>query len=351
MKLLKLFSALFLTIHLSGCGEYFSSEVYVTGKVGEVVVVCDDAIWNSSFRSDLDSNLTRFIMPYFPDVATFEPIHYTKSNFVGAAKRHRNVLFLKIDPNHKGDKGKIQYRKGVWATNQLVIEVLAKDYQQLVETFNSGADEIHSKFEYEEWNRIRKHFGSKQNQAIDKQLKQNFSIHLDLPNASKIVSSRKNFYRIELPLASRPIEFVGESKQDLGAVFSGVMVYQYPYTDSSQFAIDRLLRARDTMLRYNVPHETPGLYMGTQYNDFVYPEYSESTNFSKSINGIEVRGMFEFKGRYRHSTGGAFWSFHFIHPKTEKIVCVSGYVDAPSTTSWTHAIREIQAIWKSVTIV
>jgi len=270
---------------------------------------------------------------------------------VGAAKRHRNVLFLKIDPNHKGDKGKIQYRKGVWATNQLVIEVLAKDYQQLVETFNSGADEIHSKFEYEEWNRIRKHFGSKQNQAIDKQLKQNFSIHLDLPNASKIVSSRKNFYRIELPLASRPIEFVGESKQDLGAVFSGVMVYQYPYTDSSQFAIDRLLRARDTMLRYNVPHETPGLYMGTQYNDFVYPEYSESTNFSKSINGIEVRGMFEFKGRYRHSTGGAFWSFHFIHPKTEKIVCVSGYVDAPSTTSWTHAIREIQAIWKSVTIV
>ena len=72
MKLLKLFSTLFLTIHLSGCGEYFSSEVYVTGKVGEVVVVCDDAIWNSSFRSDLDSNLTRFIMPYFPDVATFE---------------------------------------------------------------------------------------------------------------------------------------------------------------------------------------------------------------------------------------------------------------------------------------
>ena len=348
MKLLKLFSTLFLTIHLSGCGEYFSSEVYVTGKVGEVVVVCDDARWNSSFRSDLDSNLTRFIMPYFPEVATFEPIHYAKSNFVGAAKRHWNVLFLKIDPNHKGDKGKIQYRKGVWATNQLVIEVLAKDYQQLVETFNSGADEIHSKFEYEEWNRIRKHFGSKQNQAIDKQLKQNFSIHLDLPNASKIVSSRKNFYRIELPLASRPIEFVGESKQDLGAVFSGVMVYQYPYADSSQFAIDRILRARDTMLRYNVPHETPGLYMGTQYNDFVYPEYSESTNFSKSINGIEVRGMFEFKGRYRHSTGGAFWSFHFIHPKTEKIVCVSGYVDAPSTTSGTHAIREIQAIWKSV---
>ena len=38
------------------------------------------------------------------------------------------------------------------------------------------------------------------------------------------------------------------------------MVYQYPYKDSSQFGIDALLQARDTMLKYNVPHETPGLY-------------------------------------------------------------------------------------------
>ena len=83
----------------------------------------------------------------------------------------------------------------------------------------------------------------------------------------------------------------------------------------------------------------------------LYPEFSETSNFSNTIDGVELRGMFEFKGRYRYSTGGAFWSFHFVHPKTEKIVCVSGYVDAPSTTSWTHAIREIQAIWKSVTIV
>ena len=112
-----------------------------------------------------------------------------------------------------------------------------------------------------------------------------------------------------------------------------------------------LMKARDTMLKYNVPHESSGMYMGSQYNEFVYPEYSRSSNYNGTLNGIEIRGMFVFKGRYRHSTGGAFWSFHFLHPKTKKVVCVSGYVDAPSTTSWTHAIRELQAIWKSVTIL
>ena len=66
----------------------------------------------------------------------------------------------------------------------------------------------------------------------------------------------------------------------------------------------------------------------------------------------EIRGMFQFKHKSKkNGTGGAFWSFHFIHPKTKKIICVSGYVDAPSTTSWTHALREIQAVWKSIQII
>jgi hypothetical protein len=34
------------------------------------------------------------------------------------------------------------------------------------------------------------------------------------------------------------------------------MIYQYDFFDSSQFLLDNLLKARDTMLRYNVPHET-----------------------------------------------------------------------------------------------
>ena len=351
MRLLKVFFAMILITQLLGCGKMFTSETHVTGKVGEIIVVCDDAIWNSPIHGDLDSGLTQFIMPYFPDVATFELLHYNNKNFAGAVKRHRNVLFLSIDQNHKESKGTLQYKENVWANGQLVIEIIAKDYPQLTKTINSGVKEIHEKYDFAEWDRIRKHFAKKQNQQIDKRLKNKFSIHLDFPDGSKVVSLRKNFCRIELPPASRPIEFVGEGKQDVGTILSGIMIYQYPFTDSSQLGFDQVMKARDTMLKYNVPHETPGLYMGTQYNEFVYPEYTKSTNYSSTIEGIEVRGMFEFKGRYSYSTGGAFWSFHFIHPQTKKVLCISGYVDAPSTTSWTHALREIQAIWKSVTIL
>jgi len=336
---------------LNSCGEKkYTSGLVVTGKVGEILVVCDQGIWNSNLKECLDSNLTQFIMPYFPDVATFELTHRTPANFDGAIKRHRNVLFLTLDSKSNSTKGIIQKRKDVWAQHQLVVEVIAKDMNQLIETCQTGLKFAHTEFDYMEWKRLMLYFKSNSDERIQRKLRSNFGIQLTLPQGASIVTTRPNFYRIQMPTSSRPIEFVGTGSQDIGAIFSGVMIYQYDFNDKSQLELKNLLAARDTMLKYNVPHEIQGLYMGTQYNEFVYPEISEAINYNSSIKGIEMRGMFQFLGKGTISTGGAFWAFHFVHPKSKKIICVSGYVDAPSTTSWTHPLRELQAVWKSVEI-
>ncbi len=90
------------------------------------------------------------------------------------------------------------------------------------------------------------------------------------------------------------------------------------------------------------------MYMGTQYVKMVYPEMNEFQNFTETVNGFEMRGMFQFKGNNEFGTGGAFWAGHFVHPTRKKIVCVSGYVEAPATTSWTQPLRNIQAVLKSI---
>ena len=77
-----IFVLLSCTLFLSACDEQkYSGGLVVTGKVGEILVVCDQGIWNSDLKKCLDTNLTQFIMPYFPDVATFELIHRTPTNF------------------------------------------------------------------------------------------------------------------------------------------------------------------------------------------------------------------------------------------------------------------------------
>ena len=348
------FSLLFLAFVSLSCKcerKFKNTGFSVTGKVGEILVVCDQAIWDSELKAHLDTQLTQFIMPYFPDVVTFELIHRTNKNFEGAIRRHRNILFISIDSKRKQKLGAIQSRKDVWANRQLVIDVKAKDYNQLVELCKDGMNAVHLQFDEIEWKRILFNYKGQENRLVQKKINNNFGIKLALPDASTIVSMRPNFYRLVLPTASRPIEFVGSGTQDVGSVLTGIMIYQYDFIDSSQFILENLLKARDTMLRYNVPHEIDGLYMGTQYTKFVFPESNTALNFNKSIKGEEVRGMFQFTGKNVHATGGAFWEFHFIHPKSKKIICISGYVDAPSTTSWTHPLRDIQAIWKSIEIL
>jgi len=345
--------ALFLS--LSACdldsNRYKSSGVAVTGRIGEILVVCDQDIWDSEIKESLDSNLTQWIMPYFPDVATFELIHKTPQHFTQGVKRYRNTLFLSIDSKRAGEKGKIEKRMGVWATDQLVVEIIGKDYKQLVETCKLGLSKVHDEFDQVEWQRILKYYRTEPNVGIDKKIAKSFGIKFALPDAARLVTTRTNFFRIEFPSAARPIEFVGAGKQDAGAIFSGLNVYQYDYTDSSQFVLENLLQARDTMLRYNVPYAYEGMYMGTQYTKMVYPEGDYTATENGKLKAYEMRGMFVFKGMGKHGPGGCFWAYHFIQPKTKKLVCVSGYVDAPSTTSWTQPLREVQAILKSIEIL
>ncbi|OFZ07374.1 MAG: hypothetical protein A3D92_05755, partial [Bacteroidetes bacterium RIFCSPHIGHO2_02_FULL_44_7] len=303
-----------LLIFLNSCDRLNSIDgetgLSATGKVEEILVVCELGIWNDpDIRNQLDTNLTQWIMPYLPDVATFTLIHKTPSHFTQGVKRYRNTVFLTIDSKYKGEKGSIVRKDDVWAKGQLVIEITGRDFNQLMETCRHGLDEVHDQFDYMAWKRIMDNFEKYKNSSAREQVRTNFGIDIVLPEGAAAVTRRTNFYRIEFPPESRPLEFVGSGTQDAGAIFSGVMVYQYDYLDSNQFILKNLLLARDTMLKYNVPHETEGMYMGTQYNQFVYPECNVAFSADGKIQGLDVRGMFYFTGKPKHSTGGAFWAF------------------------------------------
>ena len=345
-----LFSALAALLIFTQCEALRSRSsggLHVTGMVGEIMVVCESDVWNDEMRQHLDSGLTQFILPYMPDVVTFELVQRTPDRFEGSFKRYRNTLFLKIDPNHKGATGLIEVREDVWANGQMVVDVTAKDFAQLVETIKSSVGEIHTRFDKAEWKRLMERYQDKPDNVLAQLVKKNFGIGMALPNGSKIVSNRTNFFRIEFPKTFRPIDF-GSEGRDAGGIHSGILVYQYDYIDDSQLTLEKLLTARDTMLKYNVPSEIKGMYMGTQYVDYVYPEWNPAVSATGKIKGFDMRGMYVFQGNGKAGTGGAFWAFHFVNPNTKKIVCISGYVDAPPTTSWTQPLREIQAVLRSV---
>jgi hypothetical protein len=349
MKSFFIVSSLFILL-VVGCNRTYNSTEFgltVTGKVGEIMVVCEPGIWNSDVKAHLDTNLTRFIMPYFPDVTTFELQQKTLSAFEKGNKRYRNLMFVSIDPTAKEPRIIKEYHS--YAADQLLVRIIATNYNELVDIVKNQLDEVHAAFDEMEWKRIMKRHKSTKNEQLSITFRKQFGIDMALPKGSQIVTKRPNFYRVEIPTDTKPIEFKGDGDgEGTSFIQSGIMIYQYDFTDSSQFDLARLLQARDTMLKYNVPHEIPGAYMGTQYNKIVAPE----GNFTKTADGklavYEMRGMFKFVGSIKHGSGGAFWSYHFLHPSRKKVICVSGYVDAPSMTSWTLPLREVQSVLKSI---
>ena len=242
MKAFSLVCGLLFLVALSGCDEKNIAGLNVTGKGGEILIVCDDAIWQPPLTNELDTALTQFIMPYFPDVTTFELIHRKPERFEGAIKRHRNTLFLKLDPSHKGGV-KVKYNKVSWAKNQHVVELIAKDYNQLLSFCKTKLMSVHNYFDEYEWKRLLKSNKRISNDKLNDKLNENFKIKLSFPSGAKMVYKKKNFFRIEMPQSSRPIEFVGSGSQDPGTIFSGVMVYQYDFFVSSELNLTSFLHA------------------------------------------------------------------------------------------------------------
>lgn len=321
----------------------------VSGEIGKLLVVCEKPLWNSEFKTSLDSSLTQFIMPYYPDVATFMLFHKTPAHFEKGVKRYRSILFVNLDPNFKAPNVSVEKRMDVWAIDQLVIDITAKDENQLIEFCkNGGLLSVHKEFDTMEWRRIMNYFKEGNNKTIDDKLAKQFGIKLSMPQGAQLLNQKDDFMRIEFPVANRAIEFSNAGSQDKGAIFSGIMVYQTDLTDNNQFSLETLIAERDSILEIYAPYQIEGMYMGTQFAPLVYPEIDPMKNFNGTLSGTEMRGMFVYVGRPIHATGGAFWAFHFKHPKRNKLITVSGYLDAPSTASWVHQLREIQAVLKSV---
>ncbi len=326
----------------------------VTGKVGQILVVCNQGIWDSDAKKYLDTNLTQFIMPYFPDVTTFELIHKTPERFDQGYKRYRNLLLIDIDPEFKGDKASIQKELDLYAYDQLAVRVTGKDYNQILHACRYGMDEVHEEFDRIAWERIIHRYEDQKDAAtkdVIANIHDKFEMTLELPAGAVITRNMDSFMMVQFPNASRPIEYAGTGgMQEPGNIIYGVMIYSTPYVDSTNLNLGCLLDQRDTILKRYVPSEVEGMYMGTQYNKLVYPEGTTVSNVDGSIRGTEIRGMFMFTGRPHYSTGGCFWSYSFMHPQRKRIITISGWVDAPPTTSWTHFLREVQAVWKSAKI-
>ncbi len=321
------------------------------GKPGRLMVVAENGFYTEEIAHLFDSIFAKEVRPYYPKHPYFEIYQRTPKEFKENSRRLRNVIRLNISEKTPEGKPRMVVRKNYFAETQMYTDVYANNINELYAFLKEELFSLFRLYDTQEWKREFYRHNANKSKSVNKRLSKKFGITLNLPGKFRYESVDNQYGIILLPDRSRQMEMkVGDAinSQKANFIQSGVMIWQYPYKDSSQMNPSYLMKLRDTILKYHAKHEVPGVYMGTQDHPAVVPEYERF-----KINGVEgyqFRGLFKFTGAMEPS-GGKFWSFHFKHPKRETIVAISGYIDAPPTMSVSFDINRLRAIVYSLKIV
>lgn len=372
MKHLKLFLFVFLSfLLLLSCGESDSnndlpqrekiamdqegvihggSTAQYVGSAGELIVIAENTVLTPELYTFLDTTFGAYLLPYYPPQQKFEIKHISPDKFKSGSRRIRNLLMIELDENIEAGKPNMVIKKDYFARTQLLTEIRAHSMNDLVELLHKEIEDLVQRYETQEWKREFYRHKKDNNQAVKKQLSKQFGISLELPKQARFESNKPSFAKIMFPDRSRQMEMQGSeqySASKANFIQSGIMVWTVPFSDSSQLTPDYLMRARDTILKYNALHEFPGVYMGTQDHPAILPIHQRLK--INEVEGYEFRGLYKFTGRLEPS-GGKFWSFHFLHPNRKVITAISGYLDAPPTMNPAFDLRKIQAVLYSLKI-
>lgn len=326
------------------------SQTQYTGKPGQLIVVAENTVYVAEIADLFDSIFQVPMRPYYPQTDYFEVHHRTLAEFRKLSTQLRNVIELDIDESiEKGDPKMLIY-ENYYSRTQLYTKLKAHDMNDLYQLLTQELDYLFKLYDKQEWKREFIRHSRYKNEEVREKIKKKFGIDLTLPGKFKYESIDNNYGIIILPEEARQIDlkFGSNTASKMNYIQTGIQIWQYPYTDTSLMSPSSLMRMRDTILKRYAKHEMDGVYMGTQDHPAVLPVY-EPLKIG-NVSGYQFRGLYKFTGEAEPS-GGRFWSFHFKHPYRNRIVVVSGYVDAPPTISPHLELNQIRAIIYSLVAV
>nr|WP_299206774.1 DUF4837 family protein [uncultured Brumimicrobium sp.] len=322
-----------------------------TGKPGRLIVVANNTEYTDEIAEVFDSVFAAPIRPYYPPTPHFEVFNRSPEDFVRLSTGLRNVIELIIDEKVEKGNPKMHIYENYYAKTQLYTKLRAHDINDLYDLILQEIEYLFKVYDRQEWKREFYRHPAKGNMDVRKKLQSKFGIDLRLPTSYRYESVNDEYAILLFPDRTRQMDLQTNdsySSSKVNFIQSGVMIWQYPYTDKQQMEPDNLLKMRDTILKYYALHELKGVYMGTQYHPAAMPVFEKLK--IGDVTGYQARGLFKFTGASEPS-GGRFWSFHFKHPHRNTIVALSGYIDGPPTMSPSFDINRIRAVLYSLKVV
>lgn len=309
-----------LIILLYSCGKTGVVRPSATGTKYEILVVMDEAPWKAPAGRALVALLDQDMQILPQPEPVMSIIHCQRSEFNDLLKPTRNVLLTEISPRFL--EPKITYAKNVWSQPQSVVRVEAANDSVFEALIKSNGNNILEYFLSTERNRqieIGKEYVNSKAQA---QIESLFGIQIDIPSELTKAVVGKDFYWIT---------------NNHHHIRKDMIIYSYPYTDKNTFTKEYLIAKRDSVMKYAIPGEFEGSYMGTELKFFdpIFRGININETYCAELSGLWKM----FNGG---SMGGPFYSHTRLDEINQRVITVEGFVFAPGAKKRNH-IRHLEA--------
>jgi len=320
------------------------TDVDSQGGFDEVLVICDDARWDSSLKKLIED---KFEAPYeiLPQPeASLNITHVPFSKFDNVFRRFRNILIIAdLEDTSNVTKLTIQYmgeaqttkafnnpdfylgkKTDIWANNQLVVFLFAPGSERIDTILNQQSDFIKNIFLNNELKQYHKAVMSiKANAEIMKIVRDKFGFSMDIP---------KDYF-----IAKNDAQFLWLRKETEEISFN-LMFYQEPL--ATETGSNRGVELRNILGRQHVSSQVPNSYMTT--DSVLTPEATLIKQNSISI--YKTKGLWRLENDFM---GGPFVTYYFENPSTKKSYLVDAFIHAPGTKKKPE-VRRLEALLATI---
>lgn len=312
------------SLALLSCKEQDRSTLLpnVSGKAGELIVMMEKPQW--------EGELGEKARAVFADDCPFLPVReplYTLINVVPSAfnnlfRVHRNILYFNI--SQKVEKEGVEYRKDVWASPQIVIDINARTPEEAIAIIDANAAKLTGALEQAERERVIRNARRYEQKDIAPKVAGVFGGSPHFPAGYVLRKISDDFAWVEY---------------DRQGSTQGILIYKYPATPGiEEFSLERIISQRDAFMKANVPGMFDGTYMTTA-SPQVFPPYVEYIKF-QGREFAQTRGLWEVKGDFM---GGPFVSESFYSRDGKEIIVTEAFLYYPNKDKRLF-LRQIESI-------
>ena len=291
----------------------------ITGNAGEVLVVINKGYWEGELGSTLREILAGE-SPFLPQrEAVFKLFNATPGGFTGSYLLHRNIVIVNVSP--EVDTTGIRMTRNSWAKPQVIVTVSATTPEEASELISGNRELIVNTIEQAERDRLIASSKKYEDKEVRMAVTENIGGSPYFPTGFTMKKNTPEFMWIS---------------QETTYVNQGILIFKFPYTDSSQLTPEYLKNKLHDLWQANVPGMRENSYM--TFNKVIDPGFNNIEYNGQTM--VEMRGLWEVENDYM---GGPFVCHIFPDPARENIIILNAFVYAPKYDKRKY-LRQVESI-------